>query len=228
MKIKGVIFDLDNTLLDFMRMKEEAVNAAIYEMIDAGLNMPFEEAKKKIYEIYKREGIEYQRVFDKFLKETMKKIDYKIQTAAILGYRRAREGTLALYPRVNYTLIQLIKRGLKLGVVSDAPKPQVWLRLSTLHLQNMFDAVVTFDDTRKRKPAPEPFKLILKLLKLEPQNCIMVGDWAERDIVGAKLLGMITVFAKYGDTFGTTNPQADYVINNIQELLDIIDSLNKK
>jgi len=35
--IKGVIFDLDNTLLDFMKMKEVAVKSAIRGMIEAGL-----------------------------------------------------------------------------------------------------------------------------------------------------------------------------------------------
>ena len=37
--IKGVIFDLDNTLLDFMKMKEFAVKAAIKGMIEAGLKV---------------------------------------------------------------------------------------------------------------------------------------------------------------------------------------------
>ena len=36
--IKSVIFDLDNTLIDFMRMKKISSDAAISAMIDAGLN----------------------------------------------------------------------------------------------------------------------------------------------------------------------------------------------
>jgi beta-phosphoglucomutase-like phosphatase (HAD superfamily) len=35
--IKAVIFDLDNTLVDFMAMKHQAIDAAINAMIDAGL-----------------------------------------------------------------------------------------------------------------------------------------------------------------------------------------------
>ena len=35
--IKAVIFDLDNTLVDFMLLKERAIEAAIHSMIDAGL-----------------------------------------------------------------------------------------------------------------------------------------------------------------------------------------------
>ena len=39
--IKAIIFDLDNTLVDFMLLKNSAVDAAIYSMIDAGLNLSF-------------------------------------------------------------------------------------------------------------------------------------------------------------------------------------------
>ena len=37
--IKGVIFDLDNTLLDFMKMKEFAVKAAVKGMVEGGLKV---------------------------------------------------------------------------------------------------------------------------------------------------------------------------------------------
>ena len=37
--IKAVIFDLDNTLLDFMRMKTMAIDAAINGMIEAGMEI---------------------------------------------------------------------------------------------------------------------------------------------------------------------------------------------
>ena len=62
----------------------------------------------------------------------------------------------------------------------------------------MFDEVVTFDDTGFHKPAKEPFKKIKKLLNVDFSDCLMVGDWPERDIKGANQLGMKTAYAKYG------------------------------
>jgi len=62
--IKAVVFDLDNTLIDFKKMKESAVDAAVEAMVDAGLRLPPEHIKEKIYEVYEAEGIEYQKVFD--------------------------------------------------------------------------------------------------------------------------------------------------------------------
>ena len=55
----------------------------------------------------------------------------------------------------------------------------------------------------------------------------MLGDWVERDIVGAANVGMKTAFAKYGDTFNTKQHDADYELNDISELIDIIIAENR-
>jgi putative hydrolase of the HAD superfamily len=224
--VKAVIFDLDNTLVDFMRMKENAVNAALDSMIDAGLKLDRETARKKIFAIYEEEGIEDQTVFDKFLLREFREIDYKIHAAGVVGYRRAKHASMVLYPHINLTLIELAKRGFKLGVVSDAPRKQVWLRLCELNLHHIFHAVIAFDDTGEKKPSPAPFARALALLGVKPDEAIMVGDWAERDVTGAKKIGMKTVFAKYGNLFGTLQSGADHEINDIIELLEIVDREN--
>ncbi|MCY7363183.1 MAG: TIGR02253 family HAD-type hydrolase [Ignavibacteria bacterium] len=224
--IKAIIFDLDNTLVDFMLLKRAAVDAAVNAMIDAGLNLSSEKIKEKINSIYDAEGIEYQQVFDKMLKEILGKVDYKIMSAGIVAYRKAREAALKPYPGVLPALIELIKMGLKLAVVSDAPSKEAWLRLSYINFQHFFDVVITYDETRERKPSPVPFNMALKELNLKADECLMIGDWAERDMVGAKAVGMKTVFARYGDTFNTENPDSDYDINSISELINIVKKEN--
>src|ERR1043165_486881 len=107
--IKAVIFDFDNTLMDFMRMKKAAVESAVDAMIDAGLSIKKEAMIEKIYKVYTAEGIEDQQIFDKVLVKEFGKVDYKILAAGIIGYRRAKEGTLALYPHVHLTLTALAR-----------------------------------------------------------------------------------------------------------------------
>ncbi len=224
--IKGIIFDLDNTLVDFTRFKENSIKSAIEAMIDAGLKIDPETAYKKIFQIYEEKGWEYQKVFDDFLIEFLGYIDYKILASGIVAYRRAKEGSLVLYPNVTRTLLSLVKKGIKLAVVSDAPALQVWTRLVQMNLHHIFDVVITFDDTGKRKPEPEPFLKALEKLKLKPEEVIMVGDWAERDIVGAKKVGIKTIFARYGNTFGTVNSGADWEIDDIEEIIKIVEEVN--
>jgi HAD superfamily hydrolase (TIGR02253 family) len=224
--IKGVIFDFDNTLMDFMKMKKAAVEAAVDAMIDAGLTYKKTDMLEKIMKRYWEEGIEDQQIFDKVLTKEFGKIDYKILASGIIGYRRAKEGTLALYPHVQLTLTELARRGIKMAVVSDAPRLPVWLRICGLGLQHYFDVVVTLDDTGVKKPDPKPFRTALEHLKLKPEEAIMIGDWAERDMVGAKKVGLTTVFARYGDLQNQQNVEADHQIDDIKELLSIIPKPN--
>jgi len=224
--IRAIVFDLDNTLVDFMKIKSDAVEAAIDGMIDAGLALPREAVRSRIDAIYHEHGLEYQLVFDALLESELGRIDPKILASGIVAYRRARGSALVLYPHVQMTLLELAKRSIKLGVVSDAPESQVWLRLCSLSLQHVFDAVVTINDTGELKPSPAPFREVLRRLDTRPEEALMVGDWAERDVVGGKSLGMKTVFARYGDTFDTKVSGADYDIDDVFELVAIVDALN--
>ncbi len=224
--IKGVIFDLDNTLLDFMKMKEVAVKSAIRGMIEAGLEIDEIESFKDIISIYEEFGWENQKVFDVFLTKSIGYVDNKFLAAGIVAYRRSREANLLAYPNVNRTLVNLTKLGIKLAVVSDAPSREAWMRIYYLNLYHFFDAVITFDDSGERKPSSTPFEMALKKLKLKPQDSLMIGDWPDRDVVGAKQIGMRTAFAVYGDTFGTKYSGADWDIQDISEIITIIKQIN--
>ena len=74
----------------------------------------------------------------------------------------------------------------------------------------------------------EPFRKIVERLDVPSEYSIMVGDWPERDVVGAKDVGMKTAFAKYGDTFGTVHSGADYDLEDIYELIQIIKEENNE
>ena len=226
--IKAIIFDLDNTLLDFMKMKQFAVKAAITAMNEAGLNIDEDQAYEDIFELYKTKGWENQQVFNDFLMQNFGEVSNKILAAGIVSYRRAREATLVVYPNVNKTLIELIKMGIKLAVVSDAPSREAWMRLYYLNLHHVFDPVLTYDDSGAHKPSPKPFEMALNILDVNSDEALMIGDWPDRDVVGASQIGMKTIFARYGDTFGTVDSGADWDVDDIYEVVNIIKGLNNE
>ncbi len=226
--IKAVIFDLDNTLLDFIKMKQDAVSAAISAMIEAGLQVDPEKSYKTIFDLYQEHGWENQQVFNDFMKMTIGHVDNKYLAAGVVAYRRAREASLLVYPNVNRTLFTLLKMGIKLAVISDAPSREAWMRIYYLNLHHLFDVVLTFDETQVRKPSPVPFQMALDQLKISPKEALMIGDWPERDVAGAKQLGIQTIFARYGDTFGTKHSGADWDVNDIFEVVGIVRDLNRE
>lgn len=224
--IKGVIFDIDNTLTDFMKMKRMAVDAAVEGMMDAGLPGAKDKLIEEVFEVYWKEGIEDQKIFDKILKSKLGHIDYKILAGGILAYRRAKNGAMTLYPRVNQTLMELMRMGIKRTVISDAPKMEVWLRIVSLGLHHYFDQIITSEDFGVKKPDPKPFRKALEVLGTRPEETLMVGDWPDRDVKGAKAAGIRAAWARYGDTFGTKESGAEFELNDIYDVVGIIKKEN--
>ena len=110
-------------------------------------------------------GIEHQEIFDLWLKQRFGAVNYKWLAAGMIAYRRARTGVMVTYPHVRTTLAELLRRDLKLAVISDAPRLNAWLRLCQLELHHLFDPVVAFEDTGHRKPSPMPFERALACLE---------------------------------------------------------------
>jgi len=228
LRIKAVLFDLDNTLVDFLKMKRMSCEAAISAMIDAGLPLEKEKAIKTLWGLYADYGIEYGKIFQKFLEKTMGKIDWKILASGIIAYRGVKAGFLEPYPHVIPTLIRLKERGYKLAVVSDAPMRNAWLRLVSMKIADFFDVIVTKDDAQGRlKPDPLPYRIALKRLGASPEEVIFVGDNPNRDILGASRLGIKTVLAKYGEWKKTEphSPRPDFEIDDVEELIGILEGL---
>lgn len=227
---RAVLFDVDNTLLDFMKMKKACCEAAIDAMIPYGLPLNRGKALHKLYALFDRLGWENPTFFQDFLIEAIGRVDDKMMANGIVAYRRAQLSTLQPYASVIPTIMQIREAGVATGVISDAPNRNGWIRLVETGLQHFFDAVVYFGDTGEAKPSQKPFAHALAKLKevrpeladLLPSQCLMVGDVPARDIIGAQQFGMKACFAAYGNTRGEQAPSADYTIQRFEELKGIV------
>ncbi len=221
--LRAIIFDLDNTLVNFWEFKQVSAKEAARAMADAGLEMAPDRAEKLIFSIYEQYGIEYQLTFSELLKPFGFKKDKfeKIRNAAITAYLRSKSKVLRPYEGVPAMLAGLGKDR-PLAVLTDAPRTQAHQRLEFTGLQAYFCQVGTFHDTSIYKPGAEPFLHICKKLGIEPSEALMVGDNPRRDIGGAKKVGMRTCLAKYGQVFEGDGTIADYEIRKPEELLELV------
>jgi len=223
--INAILFDLDMTLIDFLKMKRVAVDAAAKAMVKVGLPMKVSEAKDRLWETYLLD-IEGRFPMSDFL-EKFHEHDYRILAAGINAYRKTKYPHIKPYPKVKQTLLKLKKKGLKLGIVTDAPKIKAFIRLDEMGIADLFDVVVGLDDTGRYKPSKFPFKKALKGLRLKPSEVMHVGDFPERDILGAKKMGMLSCFARYGYVGMGRVVWADYKIEKFEDILDIVKNPSK-
>ncbi|HII71539.1 TPA: HAD-IIIA family hydrolase [Candidatus Woesearchaeota archaeon] len=226
MKIKAVIFDIDNTLVDFLKLKKSCIQPAVAAMVKKGLKVSEEEGVRLVYKLYEKYGMEYKLIFQELLKEVGQS-DYKILAAGILAYRKAR--VVKPYPGVVDVLKELRRKGVKLAIVSDAPNLKAYIRLVAMGIEDYFDVIVAYDDTKHHKPASLPFEKAVRELAVKPQEVIMIGDMPDKDVKGAKDMGFISVFALYGnETVDKGESGADYEIEKVNELLAVIDRIENK
>jgi len=227
---KGVIFDLDNTLINFWEFKQKSVLAASKQIVDFNLEKDINKVFDEIFSIYYSKGTDYQYAISDYLKKfdlEPKKFNQILQQATA-AYKSTKISNLAPYPGVIDMLNSLKSSSFLLGILTDANFIQAKNRLEHCKLDKYFDSIVSFDDTSLFKPAKEPFLKILKKLNLKAEEVAMVGDNLSRDIKGAKNLKIITFFAKWGfwSDYGNDGTEPDFVLEHPMDLVKILNKIN--
>lgn len=223
--IRAIFFDLDNTLVDFLQLKEESCRASVRAMIIAGLHMEESEAYEQLIKKYFDVGIESNVAFSEFLR-SIGQFDHKILAAAINAYLDTKRKCLKPYPAVKPTLNQLQKNGVFLSVVTDAPKTKAYQRLLGMGIEQFFKFVVGYEDTNSLKSTGLPILLALEMARKELPNLteeqiLMVGDSIDRDIIPAKKFGLKTVLSKYGQKKEILGGEPDYELVDFKDLIEI-------
>ena len=191
-EIKSILFDMDNTLFDFIKAKHAACEAIAGHL---GLKDSRELFKYFLRGVYNFEAWENIRDYmnDRGVYSEQAYLD------CCDLYERKKLESIDPYPNVVETLHQLKKMGFSLGVVTDAHIGHARTRLMKTRLLEHFDVLVTADMTGTKKPSPEISLHSLNKLQIDPHQALFIGDSLRRDIEPAKKIGMVTAYAAYGD-----------------------------
>jgi putative hydrolase of the HAD superfamily len=216
--ITAVIFDMDNTLFDFVEAKLIAC-AAITDYLEINVE-PVELLKYFLRPVHGFESHEHIRDF----LNDQHRYSKTAFTRCCAIYEEEKVAAIKPYPHMAEMLSELRDRGFKLAVVTDAHNGNAMKRLKKAGLDEFFDAIITIDMHGKAKPSPEPFLLAMKNLGVTASETMLVGDSIRRDILPAKALGLLAVHAVYGDRnfHEIEGDGADCCINAIKEIDDIL------
>jgi HAD superfamily hydrolase (TIGR01662 family) len=124
-------------------------------------------------------------------------------------------------------LLPILKERYQIILVSnaqDSNREQVWDALEMVNLAQYFHQVFSPKELNARKPAPDFYLNILKQIEVKPENAIMIGDDYEKDIIGAKQVGLWTIWFNPGQKKIENSgfPYHDLEIHHIGELYAII------
>jgi putative hydrolase of the HAD superfamily len=119
-----------------------------------------------------------------------------------------------IFPGILEMLQQVRDLGLKMGLLSNARNDwAVREIMKGLGLTRYFDVILTSAALGVRKPRPEPFLEMLKLLGIEAAEAVMVGNSMEADIAGAVPLGIKTIRVIFGDNVDELRIGSDVTVD---------------
>jgi len=208
-KKKAVIFDLDGVISDTQRLHFE-VDVEILKR--KGIDFPLKGIKKYAgvsdREFF-RELVFKKKKFSE--KEMEKIIEMKYETLF-----KKMEGNLKPIKGVIELIKRLKRNSFKLAVASSSPEKAVNFVLSSFKIKKYFDVILSREDVVRAKPDPEIYLKAAKLLKLKPEDCLVIED-SPSGIKAAKLAGMKCI------AIATTLKKeqlkrADKIINSFEEL----------
>lgn len=222
-----LVFDLDDTLLDFQDTEKKSL-----ELIFKKYNIPFEEQSimsykhinKNLWNQLEKGLITKEDIFSQRFEQFFKLYGYNIQGYAIeKEYRNYLNIGHKLIPGAIETLTILKEQGYKTFAGTNGVGETQRQRLNDSKLISLFDDLFISEEIGFEKPAPEFFKAISnKYTHITKENTLMIGDSLSSDIQGANNWGIDSVwFNPSSQKSSIMKPT--YEIKDLVELVPILD-----
>jgi len=215
-KNKGVLFDLDGTLLDTANDLGEALN---YVLQNRGLNP----VSRERYRPVASDGS--KGLLELGFGERINEFDFdELREEFLTRYEQNIAVHTSLYPNIELLLTSLNNMNIPWGIVTNKPENLSKILVPKFPQFKQCKVLIAGDTLAQRKPHPAPVLFACKQLAIAPKECIYVGD-APRDIEAGNRANMYTIIAQWGyilDVNDCKNWQADAITLNPLDILTTI------
>jgi HAD superfamily hydrolase (TIGR01509 family) len=167
--LKGVLFDFDGVVV-----QSEALHMGTFLALLAPYGVRVSEER------WYREfaGTGSRHIFERLVKESGADADVGelVEKRKAMYEARVRAGALKETEGLRPFMDSLRRHGVKTAIVSGSHGSNVRAALATLRLDGYFDAMVSGDDLKERKPDPAPFLRAAEMLSIAPPDCVAIED----------------------------------------------------
>ena len=229
-QLKGIFFDVDDTLCSTSEFTGIARSAALDAMIEAGLAADKKLLEEELGEVIKEFSSNYEHHLDKLLVRIPKRHYRGMNTAilvaaGVIAYHENKMRYLAPYEDAFEVLRRLSKTDLVLGIITEGLEVKQAEKLVRLRVHKFLNpnAIFISNQIGISKPNPKIYQRACSDLNLRPSETIYVGDNPEHDTDPPNRIGMMTVRmrrGKYANNDSKTQPNAE--AQNFWDLLDYL------
>jgi putative hydrolase of the HAD superfamily len=192
MKIKHVFFDLDHTLWDFEKnstltfiqiFEEQKMALDVHAFLKVYSPINFEYWKR-----FREEKVTKQELRFGRLKDTFTALNFTVTDELI---HQLSEDYIRYLPNYNYLfdgtieLLNYLETKYSLHIITNGFEEVQHLKIEKSGIKKYFNKIITSESVGVKKPNPKIFKYALDLVNATSEDCLMIGDNLEADIIGA-------------------------------------------
>lgn len=216
--LKGLVFDLDDTLYLQADYKRSGFNA-IAEWLAEREGIEANQTRGDLERILQCKGTSYPRMFDDFV--TLRGLNPEL-TEKLVDLFIAHQPRIDCFSGVN-AMLEDLRRRYRLGLLTDGRQSSQRKKIEALNLAEVFDAVLLSERIKLSKPAQELFLWFEKEFSLSGSALAYIGDNSQKDFFGANQRGWLTVRVLTGEHAlleATGAWRADIELSKVTELTD--------
>jgi putative hydrolase of the HAD superfamily len=224
MKVKAVVFGIDDVLYDATYQTTNARLSAVRAMIEAGLPVDVETGYRTLEEIVKELGPDNTKHFDKLLEKLGLRWNPMVVAAGVVAYRETYPVYLKPYPDTMPTILRLRESGLKVGCASGGKSVKQWQKLVSLGLEHCFHSVVISEDLGLQTFSKDVIDQVVKMLGVGSSETIYVGTNPKTEIPTANEAHVIAVRLRKGDSRSekTIEPKPAHEIEKLSDIFQLL------
>ncbi len=215
--MKAIIFDMDGVLVD-----SEPHHVIIEKKIFAKLGLNITDEEHSTYMGKATDLMWKEIIYDKNL--SFNSADLVKQTVEESKIHFATQTDLVAMPGLVQLLEMLNQKGIPMAVASSSGQVIIDILLEKIGVKKYFKHTVSSEFVGGSKPEPDIFLHTAKLLKVKPEECLVIED-STNGIRAAKAANMFCV-AYNGGSAGMQNQSlADVQIEDYSELEEIVNRM---
>lgn len=227
MQYKQIIFDVDDTLIDFAATENYALRSLFnrhHWELNADLQKQYHSYNQGLWRQLEQGKLTYEDLsemtFHDFIKEHFGlEIDGK---KTMDEYRSYFGQAHKLLPGVEDTLKFAKKAGYKLTVLSNGEKFMQNHRLELAGIKDYFDLIVTSEEAHYSKPDEHTFDYFFSRTETGPNETIFFGDGLQSDILGAERYGFDSIWYNHRHRKNTLNLHPLFEVDNYSQFVKIM------
>jgi putative hydrolase of the HAD superfamily len=222
MKIKAVLFDLDDTLY----ARDPLVAEWAREFVAAHLGLPDEEARRAaVRAVIEADGRGYtpKPAMLARIKSHYPALEMEAGVFAEQFFN-AFIGRIALDGSVDRLLRVLEASAIPFGIVTNGGSQVQRRKVRQLDLTDRAACLVISEEFGCKKPDPSIFLAAAEAIGAEPEAILFVGDNPRLDIAGAEALGMRTAWAPRGLSWPEdVAARPDWTVDSLADLVPVVE-----